>query len=286
MELCVNTLPSTLALLRVCSSGRIALQLDALSGGTPLQWIAHLQRQGTLQIPTGISPLRELRLENEDCLYVLSTMLLEQFRWNSTPSSEQERASIFQAWCDLGRSMNIADIPCTLEDMRSFCAIYECLNCYYTDCSRHVGRSTLDFLIGRLPLLLRPLGWAGIRALLPRRIRDALGLPHPPASWCEAFATHMQRYQHLKNREVRPGLSEHAQDMSSSEWLLTHCRSSDPVVFLLLALSFARYAPPIVIAPQDSQQRSLDAPVGWKLFQSKVSAHHWEQSSSVSLMSN
>lgn len=41
----MNAFASALALLRVCSVQQLSLQLDALSDGYPLQWIARLQHQ-------------------------------------------------------------------------------------------------------------------------------------------------------------------------------------------------------------------------------------------------
>jgi hypothetical protein len=57
-------LSSVLTLLRVCSVERLSLQLDALSNGDLLHWIARLQQQRQGEPLPGVSPLRQLRLSN------------------------------------------------------------------------------------------------------------------------------------------------------------------------------------------------------------------------------
>ena len=58
----MNAFASALALLRVCSVQQLSLQLDALSDGYPLQWIARLQHQRQVEPLLGVSPLRQVRL--------------------------------------------------------------------------------------------------------------------------------------------------------------------------------------------------------------------------------
>ena len=122
----MHILASALALLRVCSIERLSVQLDVLSKGDPLQWITCLQQQRKQEPPLlGMSPLRQLRLSNEDCLYVFATLILEQFRWEPAPLCEQERLALFQAFRDLGQALNIHAIPCTIEALECFQHQYE-----------------------------------------------------------------------------------------------------------------------------------------------------------------
>ncbi len=121
----MNALGSALALLRVCSVQQLSLQLDVLSDGYPLQWIARLQHQWQVEPLLGVSPLRQLRLSNEDCLYVFATLMLEQFRWDPALLCEQDRLALFRAFRGIGYAMNIHDIPCTIEASECFQYQYE-----------------------------------------------------------------------------------------------------------------------------------------------------------------
>ncbi|SRR6266849_343071 len=174
-------LASALALLRVCSVQRLSLQLDALSDGDPLRWIACLQQQRQVEPLLGVSPLRQLRLSNEDCVYVYATLMLEQFRWDPASLHEQERSALFRAFRDLGQALNIHAIPCTIEALECFQHQYEGQHCSYAACNERISQAIGDGLMGRLPCVLRPLGYVGISALLDEPAREALGLPrlHP-----------------------------------------------------------------------------------------------------------
>src|SRR5947209_10151675 len=54
-------------------------------------------------------------IANDDFLYVLSTFLFEPIRWNARfgwrPLCEQERLGYFHFWRQVGRRMNIKDVP-------------------------------------------------------------------------------------------------------------------------------------------------------------------------------
>ena len=240
----MNPIASALALLRVCSVEPISHQLNTLSRGYPLQWISHLQRQQQLHIPGGISPLREFYLGNEECLYVFATMVLEQIRWKTRTGSEQEGYALFHAWCELGSSMNILDIPGTPDELRDFQQLYEWQHCYYSDVNHQIARSIGTFLIQRLPLAFRPFGWTTLFALLDARVRDALGFLHPPASVCSAVSESLHLYQRLTSQ--RPKIMLNDPTLDGRTWLLQEYSTFDPIDFLLLVLCFARSAPSVI----------------------------------------
>jgi hypothetical protein len=238
----VNAFASALALLRVCSVQQFSLQLDALSDGCPLQWIARLQHQRQVEPLLGVSPLRQLRLSNEDCLYAYTTLMLEQFR------CEQDRLALFHAFHDIGHVMNIHDIPCTIEALECFQHQYEGQHCFYTACNERIARAIGDYLIRRLPIVLRPLGYVGISSLIDEHVREALGLPGLCASLRSKVRWVITTYQHRTSWAEGQSISFECQD-SACEYamrLFRGCRS-DPVEFLLYALCFARAAPPIVM---------------------------------------
>ncbi|HLZ56174.1 MAG TPA: hypothetical protein VKR06_04435 [Ktedonosporobacter sp.] len=237
-----------LTLLRVCSIERLSLQLDALCGGDPLQGIACLQHQRQEEPLLGVSPLRQLRLSNEDCLYVYATLMLEQFRWGPASLDKQERPAIFRAFRDLGQTLNIHAIPCTIEALEDFQHQYESQHCCYAACNERLSRVIGDGLMGRLPVLLRPLGYKGISALLDERVRAALGLGRLHPWWRSTVRWVMTTSQHRTlgaKRESTP-LEQQTPVCDHARRLVQQCRS-DPVEFLVWTLCSARSAPPIVM---------------------------------------
>ncbi len=238
-------LPSALALLRVCSVQRLSQQLDALSSGNPLQWITCLQQQRQQDPLLGVSPLRQLRLSNEDCLYVFATLMLEQFRWGPASLREQERLALFRAFRDIGQALNIHAIPCTIEALECFQQQYEGQHCTYAACNERISRAIGDYLIRRLPSILRPLGYVGIGALLEERVRAALGLP----PWLDSTVRWViTTYQHRTlQAERRSNSLEQQATVCDHAALLFQERRSDPVEFLVWTLCCARAAPPVVM---------------------------------------
>src|SRR5438067_2315521 len=68
-------------------------------------------------------------IANDDLLYVLSTFIYEPIRWNERygwrPLSRQERAAYFHFWREVGRRMNIRDIPADSDEFERFHREYE-----------------------------------------------------------------------------------------------------------------------------------------------------------------
>jgi hypothetical protein len=237
-----------LTLLRVCSVERLSLQLDALSGGDPLRWIARLQHQRQREPLLGVSPLRQLRLSNEDCLYVYATLMLEQFRWDIPPLREHERPAFCRAFRDLGQALNIHAIPCTIEALECFQHQYEGQHCCYAACNERISRAIGDGLMGHVPTFLRPLGYVGLVALLEEHVRAALGLRrlHP---WLHSTVRQVitaSRHPVLR-AERRSTLLEQQATVCQHARRLVQQHCSDPVEFLVWTLCSARAAPPVVM---------------------------------------
>src|SRR6516165_10030799 len=68
-------------------------------------------------------------IANDDFLYVLSTFIYELIRWNAhfgwRPLCEQERLGYFHFWRQVGRRMNIKDIPTDYRAFEQFNREYE-----------------------------------------------------------------------------------------------------------------------------------------------------------------
>src|SRR5437016_1230418 len=82
-------------------------------------------------------------IANDDFLYVLSTFAFEPIRWNANYGwrlmCEQERLAMFHFWSEVGRRMNIKDIPQSYDDFEKFNVDYERANFRYTDANQRIG---------------------------------------------------------------------------------------------------------------------------------------------------
>ena len=69
------------------------------------------------------------QISNEEFLYVLSTFVFEPARWVARfgwrELVEQERLAFFHFWREVGRRMNIREIPADYEDFKRFNVAYE-----------------------------------------------------------------------------------------------------------------------------------------------------------------
>jgi hypothetical protein len=124
-------------------------------------------------------------ISNEDFLYVLTTFVFEPIRWNARYGwrklTEQERLAAFYFWRELGRHMNIKNIPNTYEELERYNVEYERNNFRYTEAGHRVGAATVDlFLSWFLPKALRPLAAPFVYAMLDDPLLEAFGFPKPP----------------------------------------------------------------------------------------------------------
>src|SRR5215468_9794624 len=82
-------------------------------------------------------------IANEDFLYVLSTFIYEPIRWmerfGRRPMCDTERLAMFYFWREVGRCMNIKDLPNNYETFERFNCEYEQKHYQYTEASQRVG---------------------------------------------------------------------------------------------------------------------------------------------------
>jgi hypothetical protein len=130
------------------------------------------------------------QIPNEEFLYVLSTFVFEPIRWNANYGwrklSEKEKLAGFYFWREVGRYMNIKDIPETLEDFERFNLEYERKHFAYSEDNKRLAESTKNlFLSWFLPKPLWSFGSHFIYALMDKPMRDAFGFPEPRlwATW-------------------------------------------------------------------------------------------------------
>ncbi len=125
-------------------------------------------------------------IANEDFVYVLSTFVVEPFRWNERfgwrRALEVERLAQLHFWRAVGRLMNIGDIPETYVEMERFNAEFERSRFAHTDAGHRVAVAMIDMFVGKLPGLPKGLGTRGVCALLDEPLLAALDLPRPTAA--------------------------------------------------------------------------------------------------------
>ena len=120
-------------------------------------------------------------ISNEDFLYVLSTFIVEPIRWLETyayrPMTELEKQGVFKNYLELGRRMNLKNVPKTLEEFEHFNLDYEAAHFNFVPSNRVIADKTIDLLLGfYLPKWLFGKGRPFVFALLDEPLRVALGI--------------------------------------------------------------------------------------------------------------
>jgi hypothetical protein len=125
-------------------------------------------------------------IANADFLYVLSTFVFEPIRWNMRfgwrPMCAQERLAMFCFWREVGRQMNIKDLPTDYESFERFNVEYEARHYRYTPANHRVGAATRDMFLSWFPRWIHPVARPAIYALMDDPILDAFGFPHPSST--------------------------------------------------------------------------------------------------------
>jgi hypothetical protein len=122
-------------------------------------------------------------IANDDFLYVLSTFIYEPIRWNARfgwrPMCEKEKLALFHFWREVGRRMNIRDIPDDLDEYEHFNIEYERKNYRYTEANERVGRATLEMFVRWFPRVFAPLVRRAMIAMMDEPVRRGFGFPEP-----------------------------------------------------------------------------------------------------------
>jgi hypothetical protein len=122
-------------------------------------------------------------ISNEDYLYVLSSFIFEPIRWNARFGwrllCEQERLGLFYFWREVGRRMNIKDIPAEYEVFERYNREYEQKHFRYTEANRRVGTATREMFVRWVPAVFRPLARPAIHAVLDDAVIKGFGFPQP-----------------------------------------------------------------------------------------------------------
>lgn len=122
-------------------------------------------------------------IANADFLYVLSTFVFEPIRWNARfgwrPLCEQEKLALFYFWREVGRRMNIRDIPERYEVFESYNIAYERDHYRLVPSNQRVGQATMDMFASWFPRSARPLVRRVMLALMDEPLLAGFGFPRP-----------------------------------------------------------------------------------------------------------
>lgn len=146
-------------------------------------------------------------ISNDDYLYVLSTFIYEPMRWYERfgwrKPTEVEKDAAYYFWAEVGRRMNIKDIPGNYAAFEAFNIAYERQHFHYAESNQRVGAATVDIFCNWYPALIRPLVRRGIYAMLDEPLRRAFGFPKQ-ARWLTAFLTAGLKFRAILLRYLFP----------------------------------------------------------------------------------
>ncbi|KAJ7117921.1 hypothetical protein C8R43DRAFT_1036904 [Mycena crocata] len=126
------------------------------------------------------------KISNEDYLYTLGLFTFEPATWAARygwrPLSPLERYAAFVYWAEVGRKMNIKDIPSTLEDFQAWILAYEEEYMVPAQTNHDVAKHTTGELLFMVPQAfgLRSFFEGITGSLLEDRVRIAMMQPESP----------------------------------------------------------------------------------------------------------
>ncbi|WP_298357961.1 oxygenase MpaB family protein [Runella sp.] len=135
-------------------------------------------------------------IPNDDYLLVLSTFVfypidwMEKYGWRAFTSPEKQ--ALFLFFREVGKRMNLTDVPETLEEMKAFAENYEKRWFCYTDSNRTIADATVRIVENWFPKPLRPIVKPVFAALISEKLRNAFGYRKPPAAFCVLVEASLQ----------------------------------------------------------------------------------------------
>ncbi|MDX2547311.1 oxygenase MpaB family protein [Streptomyces sp. WI04-05B] len=133
---------------------------------------------------------RRFDIDNADMLYVLSTFVFEPVRWIDRWAwrrvSETERLAAFYFYTEIGRRMNIRDLPTDVDAFEEFNREYEREHFRPAPSNHRVGSHILRLYASWYPRPVSDVVAATLPCRLDTAAREALGMPEPPR-WARAL---------------------------------------------------------------------------------------------------
>ncbi|KAA1470820.1 hypothetical protein DENSPDRAFT_836710 [Dentipellis sp. KUC8613] len=129
---------------------------------------------------------RKYKISNDDFLYTLSMFVIGPIRgaeaWGWRTLSPLECQAIFVLWCEVGRLMNIKDIPDTLEELITWAEAYEERYMVPAITNHQLIVPLMEVVTSPMTTLFgwRKLWYRIFICLQPDRLRVALMLPEQP----------------------------------------------------------------------------------------------------------
>jgi hypothetical protein len=131
-------------------------------------------------------------IANADFLYVLSTFVYEPIRWNARfgwrPMCAQERLGLFYFWREVGRRMNLKELPASYEEFERYNVAYEKQHFRFTEANRRVGSATVEMFCSWFPRVLAPVVRRSMYALMDDPVIETFGFPQP-SPWMRRLVT-------------------------------------------------------------------------------------------------
>ncbi|KAL1731928.1 hypothetical protein EV714DRAFT_207845 [Schizophyllum commune] len=94
-------------------------------------------------------------ISNDDFLYTLSLFIFEPLTWAENygwrPCSELEKHAWFVYWSEVGKRMNIKDIPATFEELKQWCETYEEKHLVPSPTNFEVAKHSVEEILYRVP---------------------------------------------------------------------------------------------------------------------------------------
>lgn len=143
-------------------------------------------------------------IPNDEFLYVLSTFVLEPLRWNAKYGwrrlSDIEQQATYVYWREVGKRMNISDIPSSLAELDTFNRAYEAEHFAFHPNNRILADATetlfLNWFLPTWATPLRRIGREAVHCLMDKPMRDAFGYDEPP-EWLQQV---IERSLHVRQR--------------------------------------------------------------------------------------
>ncbi|KAF8346341.1 hypothetical protein F5887DRAFT_108569 [Amanita rubescens] len=125
-------------------------------------------------------------ISNDDYLFTLSLFILEPIAWAEKYGwrslSPLEKQALFIFWVEIGRRMDIKDIPNSLDNLEEWAMSYQMEKMDPCKANKIIADSTMNEVLYPVPNFfgLKQLGRNIIAAALDGDVRTALMMPEPP----------------------------------------------------------------------------------------------------------
>ncbi|KAJ7611171.1 hypothetical protein FB45DRAFT_993325 [Roridomyces roridus] len=130
---------------------------------------------------------QKYKISNDDYLYTLGLFMFEPTtwakKWGWRELSPLEKYASYVYWCEIGRKLNITDIPSSPEAFKAWIEEYESAHMLPAESNHSVAVHTTGELLFPIPRIfgLRAFAEGMVRGVLEDRVRIAMLEPEAPA---------------------------------------------------------------------------------------------------------